>query len=162
MRGGTGGWAVGDKDAKKQLHKPGQSRSQHNAKSGEPGISPTSIFQHSTKPRSLRLFLCDPFPRARQEPDSSVWDQQSSPGPDPWAFTALLRIVTIGTWRNTILETVGENGVAWYTGLLGKPHISDFWQPLGNIDYHGMIHHHQEVLEKKKYKIPVPVSILVP
>ena len=56
---------------------------------------------------------------------------------------------------------IGENGVAWHTGLLGKPHISDSWQPLGNIDYHGMIHHHQEVLEKK-YKIPVPVSILVP
>ena len=54
---------------------------------------------------------------------------------------------------------VGENGVTWHTGLLDKPHITDSWLPLGNIDYHGMIHHHQEVLKKKK---SVPVSILVP
>ena len=23
---------------------------------------------------------------------------------------------------------VGENGVAWHTGLLGEPHISDSWK----------------------------------
>ena len=55
---------------------------------------------------------------------------------------------------------VGENGVAWPVGLLDQPHISHSWQSGENIYYYGSIHLHEGFLEKK-YRYPVPFSILI-